>query len=94
MREKNPSAKPKSPATTIKEVAQRAGVSAATVSRALSGSAGVREPLRSRILEAAQSLSYSPNRAARDLRVRSSRAVGRFNSRHRESIFHKCSLRD
>ena len=76
MREKDLSAKPDSSATTIKEVAQRAGVSAATVSRALSGSAGVREPLRSRILEAAHSLSYSPNRAARDLRVRSSRAVG------------------
>ncbi len=76
MHEEDTSAKPKSLATTIKEVAQRAGVSAATVSRALSGSAGVREPLRSRILEAARSLSYSPNRAARDLRVRSSRAVG------------------
>jgi LacI family transcriptional regulator len=76
MHEKDPSAKPRSLATTIKEVAQRAGVSPATVSRALSGSAGVREPLRSRILEAAQSLSYSPNRAARDLRARSSRAVG------------------
>lgn len=61
---------------TVKEVAARAGVSTATVSRALSGSAGVREPLRSRVLQVAQSLSYRPNRAARDLRVRSSRAVG------------------
>jgi LacI family transcriptional regulator len=76
MHEKDSSAKPKSLATTIKEVARHAGVSAATVSRALSGSAGVREPLRSRIFEAVRSLSYSPNRAARDLRVRSSRAVG------------------
>jgi len=59
-----------------KEVAELAGVSTATVSRALSGSAGVREPVRSRIIEAARSLSYRPNRAARDLRVRSSRAVG------------------
>ena len=32
--------------------------------------------MRSRILVAAQELSYRPNRAARDLRVRSSRAVG------------------
>ena len=76
MRETNHSGKPRSLVPTIKEVAQRAGVSTATVSRALSGSAGVREPLRSRILEAARSLSYRPNRAARDLRVRSSRAVG------------------
>jgi LacI family transcriptional regulator len=72
----NISAQAKSVPTTIKQVADRAGVSVATVSRALSGSAGVSEPLRSRILEAAKSLSYSPNRAARDLRVRSSRAVG------------------
>jgi LacI family transcriptional regulator, galactose operon repressor len=76
MRESNHSSKPKSPVPTVKEVAQRAGVSTATVSRALSGATGVREPLRSRILEAARSLSYHPNRAARDLRVRSSRAVG------------------
>lgn len=57
-------------------MALRAGVSTATVSRALSGAASVREPLRSKILEVARSLSYRPNRAARDLRVRSSRAVG------------------
>jgi len=61
---------------TVVEVAERAGVSVATVSRVLSGSALVREPLKSRVLEAARALSYRPNRAARDLRVRSSRAVG------------------
>ena len=61
---------------TVKEVARQAGVSTASVSRALSGSTGVSEPLRSRILEAARLLSYRPNRAARDLRIRSSRAVG------------------
>jgi LacI family transcriptional regulator/LacI family repressor for deo operon, udp, cdd, tsx, nupC, and nupG len=61
---------------TVKEVAERAGVSTATVSRTLTGSARVREPLRSRVLEVARSLSYRPNRAARDLRARSSRAVG------------------
>jgi len=60
----------------VKEVAQRAGVSTATVSRVLSGSVRVREPLRSQVLEAARSLAYRPNRAARDLRIRSSRAVG------------------
>jgi LacI family transcriptional regulator len=70
------SAKRKPSAPTVKDVAERAGVSAASVSRALSGARGVREPVRSRILVAAQELSYRPNRAARDLRVRSSRAVG------------------
>jgi LacI family transcriptional regulator len=76
MGEKDNPNKPRYGAPTVKEVAKYAGVSAASVSRALSGSAGVRDAVRSRILEAAQNLSYRPNRAARDLRVRSSRAVG------------------
>jgi DNA-binding LacI/PurR family transcriptional regulator len=61
---------------TIKDVADRAGVSTATVSRVLSGFAGVREPLKKQVLEAARSLGYRPNRAARDLRARSSHTVG------------------
>ena len=61
---------------TVKEVAKRAGVSTATVSRVLSGAGGVREPLRLRVLEAARYLAYRPNRAARNLRVRFSRTVG------------------
>lgn len=69
-------AKGKHSPPTLKEVAERAGVSPASASRALSGGDGVRESVRARILEAAQKLSYRPNRAARDLRVRSSRAVG------------------
>lgn len=76
MHDKVNSGKRKPSPPTVKEVAERAGVSVASVSRALSGARGVREPVRSRILEAAQALSYRPNRAARDLRVRSSRAVG------------------
>jgi DNA-binding LacI/PurR family transcriptional regulator len=76
MRERENSTKPKPVAPTVKDVAKHAGVSAASVSRALSGSGGVRESVRSRILESARTLSFQPNRAARDLRVRSSRAVG------------------
>ena len=76
MGEKKRKAKRGASAPTVKEVAERAGVSTATVSRALSGTRKVRESVRARILEAAQELSYRPNRAARDLRVRSSRAVG------------------
>jgi DNA-binding LacI/PurR family transcriptional regulator len=76
LRDKVNSTKRRHSAPTAKEVAERAGVSVASVSRALSGARGVREPIRLRILEAAQELSYRPNRAARDLRVRSSRAVG------------------
>src|SRR5687768_7382679 len=61
---------------TVKDVAIRASVSTATVSRVLSGAAEVGEPLRLRVLDAARALAYRPNRAARDLRARSSRTIG------------------
>jgi DNA-binding LacI/PurR family transcriptional regulator len=61
---------------TVKDVAERAGVSTATVSRVLSGTAGVREPLKTKVFEAARALGYRPNRAARELRARTSRTVG------------------
>jgi len=71
------SAKKKSTSVpTVKEVAERAGVSTASVSRALSGGPGVHESTRARIMKVAQELSYRPNRAARDLRVRHSRTIG------------------
>jgi LacI family transcriptional regulator len=76
MRDKVDSAKRKGLPPTVRDVAERAGVSAASVSRALSGGRGVRESVRSRILQVAQELSYRPNRAARDLRVRCTRAIG------------------
>jgi DNA-binding LacI/PurR family transcriptional regulator len=61
---------------TVKDVAEMAGVSTATVSRVLSGLTGVSEPLKAKVMEAARRLGYRPNRAARDLRARSSRTVG------------------
>ncbi|MBT0567074.1 LacI family DNA-binding transcriptional regulator [Williamsia sp. CHRR-6] len=52
--------------TTLAEVARRAGVSAATASRALNGSAGrtVAPELRDRVLAAAAELDYAPNAQA------------------------------
>lgn len=67
---------PGSPAPTIKQVAERAGVSIATVSRVLTGSDGVSDELKARVREAAQTLDYHPNRNARHLRVRVARTVG------------------
>lgn len=54
-------------AVTIRDVAAVAGVSAATVCRALTTPERVRPATRARVLQAASELGYSPNRAARGL---------------------------
>ncbi|MDS1136223.1 LacI family DNA-binding transcriptional regulator [Nitratireductor indicus] len=59
----------------MKDIAQRLGVSPATVSRALSGTGLVAEPTLSRILEAADALDYRPNVSARNLRRQCSMTV-------------------
>lgn len=59
----------------ISDVAQEAGVSTATVSRALSAPDQVREVLRERVNAAVIKLGYTPNAAARSLRARRSRTV-------------------
>ena len=56
-------------------VAQRAGVSKITVSRALRGSALVRPELREKIAEAAKQAGYRMNVAARTLRTRRSHTI-------------------
>lgn len=53
---------------TISDVAERAGVSTATVSRALNGKSTVDPELAARVLAAAQELGYQPNGPARNLR--------------------------
>lgn len=52
---------------SIHDVARRAGVSVATVSRSFSAPDAVREVTRERVLAAAAHLHYEPNRAARGL---------------------------
>ena len=64
-------------ATTLAEVAARAGVSLATASRSLNGGTrGVAEELRARVLAAADELSYVPNAHAQALARSSSSLVG------------------
>jgi LacI family transcriptional regulator len=63
-------------APTIKHVAERAGVSTATVSRVLAGGSGVRRELIESVQEAVRLLDYQPNRVARNLRVRATRTIG------------------
>ena len=64
-----------SPAT-IKDVARAAGVSVATVSRALNGADNVLPDTRQRILDMARELRYSPSGAARSLITRKTDTVG------------------
>ncbi len=60
---------------TIKDVARFAGVSTATVSRALSRPSSVTPATRKSVLEAAQSTGYQMNQAARNLRKQQSGAI-------------------
>jgi DNA-binding LacI/PurR family transcriptional regulator len=60
----------------IKDVAQHAGVSVATVSRALAGRPGVSDEVRRRVQESARALNYRPDQIARSLRRRQSNLIG------------------
>lgn len=61
--------------TKIKDIARVAGVSTATVSRALSDSSLVTEATREKVREAASQLNYRANVRARNLRIQKSMAV-------------------
>jgi LacI family transcriptional regulator len=61
---------------SIRDVAARAGVGIATVSRVLSGSTDVRPDLRERVQAAARELDYQPDILAQSLRRGATRSVG------------------
>lgn len=65
----------KSGATTLWDVARAAGVSAATVSRALEKPDAVAEETRLRVMEAVAACGYTPNILARNLRKMETRLV-------------------
>lgn len=62
--------------TSIKDVAEAAGVSTATVSRVLADKPHIRPEIRQRVLVAVEKLNYRPNRVARSLRNRQSSTIG------------------
>ncbi|MFD6415460.1 LacI family DNA-binding transcriptional regulator [Streptomyces sp. NPDC060194] len=64
-----------SPRPTLEAVAERAGVSRATVSRVVNGMPGVRPGLVDRVRQAVEELRYVPNQAARSLVTRRHDAV-------------------
>lgn len=61
--------------TTVTDVAKRANVSIATVSRVLNGSATVSPETRERVMQAVADLYYTPNKAARNLKSGKSSTV-------------------
>jgi len=61
---------------TIRDVAQRAGVSVATASNVVNGHRPVGEASRGKVLEAIATLDYRLDRAASALRGRSTRLIG------------------
>lgn len=60
----------------IEDVARAAGVSTATVSRALNKPGSVREALRMRVLQAITALGYVPHAGARAMKLQRSGTVG------------------
>lgn len=61
---------------TIYDIAKEAGVSAATVSRVLTGSANVRSEKKERILQIIEKYSFTPNAMARGLSDTKSKIIG------------------
>lgn len=61
---------------TIRDVARLAGVSVASVSRALNGLSNVRPEMRERVLAAAEELRFTPHAGARSLSLARAHAVG------------------
>ena len=62
--------------TTLREVAERAGVSVATVSNVLNKRPGASDATVARVLDAAAALNYRPDRAARALTARRRHLTG------------------
>jgi len=61
---------------TLKDIAQEAGVSAMTVSKALNQKGGISEATRAQILAIAERMNYSPNLIAKSLRIDETRTLG------------------
>lgn len=72
---------------SIKDVAEAAGVSTATVSRVLSNGLHVRPEVRERVMAAVERLGYRPNLVARSLRSQQSNTIGLIVSDIRNPFF-------
>jgi len=60
---------------TLKDIAEKTGVSVRTVSRALKDDGYIKDDVKERVLDAAKELNYTPNRMAQSLRTQKSYEV-------------------
>lgn len=72
---------------TIKDVAEKAGVSISTVSRALSGNVPVSPETKAKIFQAVEELNYRPNAVAQGLKNGKSRTIGLVIPNFRSLVF-------
>lgn len=72
---------PRKPSVTAQDVARRAGVSRAVVSRALSNNGSISPDARARVLRAAEELGYQVNFLAQGLNRQRSHLIGVIVSR-------------
>ncbi len=72
---------------SMKDVAEAAGVSTATVSRVLTNGLYVRPEVRKRVLREVERLGYRPNLVARSLRAQQSNTIGMIISDIRNPFF-------
>jgi LacI family transcriptional regulator len=61
---------------TLKDIAQRAGVTSATVSMVINNKPNISEKTRQKVLKIARELNYYPNAIARGLATRKSNSIG------------------
>ena len=62
--------------STMKDVAERAGVSTATVSRVLNDQRIVRSEVQAKVMQAVEAQNYRPSRVARRLRTKGTQVIG------------------
>lgn len=74
-------------AVTLKDVANRAGVSRSAVSRTFTDGASVSEKMRAKVESAAQDLGYSPNALASSLTTGRTKLVGLVSDNFRNPLF-------
>ena len=72
---------------TLKDVAERAGVSRSAVSRTFTDGASVSDKMRRKVEQAADELGYSPNLLARSLTTRRTKMIGLISNNFHNPIF-------